>query len=63
MAILVWDQTGERLYETGVDHGSYTFPMLAVRILMVLLGTVLQASLKHPLELSPMRNMLIILSI
>ena len=21
MAVLTWDQTGERRYETGVDHG------------------------------------------
>lgn len=26
MAVLLWDQTGERLYETGVDHGVLYLP-------------------------------------
>ena len=26
MAKLVWDKTGEHLYETGVDHGVLYFP-------------------------------------
>ena len=26
MATLTWDQTGERLYETGVDHGVLYLP-------------------------------------
>jgi hypothetical protein len=26
MAVLTWDQTGERLYETGVDHGVLYIP-------------------------------------
>lgn len=29
MPVLVWDQTGERLYETGVDHGVLYIPSAA----------------------------------
>lgn len=30
MTVLVWDQTGERFYETGVDHGVLYIPTLGV---------------------------------
>lgn len=32
MSKLVWDKTGERLYETGVDHG-VLYPIQARRSL------------------------------
>ena len=30
MAILTWDQTGQRVYETGVDRGVLYIPTLGI---------------------------------
>ena len=30
MAVLTWDQVGERFYETGVDHGVLYIPTAGV---------------------------------
>ena len=45
MAVLTWDQTGEKLYETGVQKG-VLYPM-APYMARVLHGTVLQPLTKH----------------
>ena len=47
MPALVWDQVGQRFYETGVDHGVLYIPdELLVIMTLVLHGMVLLASRK-----------------
>ena len=64
MPPLTWDEVGERLYETGVDHGVLYLPDAAqVYITSALLGMVLRLLPNRRPVLSLLHSMQIISSI